>query len=380
MNQTLEGAGALRLRLRALGHSPIPVDGKRPLISDWQKLGGISAEELTRLTDRYPSHTNTGVLTARMPVLDIDIKNQSAAEAIEQLVRDRFADIGRLLVRVGKAPKRAIPFQTAKPYPKISVNLVSPDGGTDQKIELLCNGQQIVVNGIHPETQKPYTWFDDALDNVRLVDLPHLNEAEAKLLVRDAVELLMAEHGYSLAPSWPTKNSNGKDDNIVAEGGADEWAYLTGNILRGTELHDSIVALAAKLVSGGMEGGAAVNVVRGLMQCSGAPRDDRYHARLHDVPRIVDSAVLKFTETELAPQAALPFIDFSRWDEEPTPEHDWAVQDRIPLRQTALFTGEGGYRQKQRDLASMLRPCPWPRLVGVIARDRTGDLHRRRGR
>jgi hypothetical protein len=139
MNQTLEGAGALRLRLRALGHSPIPVDGKRPLISDWQKLGGISAEELTRLTDRYPSHTNTGVLTVRMPVLDIDIKNQPAAEAIEQLVRDRFADAGRLLVRVGRAPKRAIPFQTAKPYPKISVNLVGPDGSTDQSCSVMAN-------------------------------------------------------------------------------------------------------------------------------------------------------------------------------------------------------------------------------------------------
>ena len=39
---------------------------------------------------------------------------------------------------------------------------------------------------------------------------------------------------------------------------------------------------------------------------------------------------------------ALPFIDFSKWDQEPTPDRDWAVLDRIPLRQTSLFSGEGG--------------------------------------
>ena len=37
----------------------------------------------------------------------------------------------------------------------------------------------------------------------------------------------------------------------------------------------------------------------------------------------------------------LPFIDMSRWDAEPVPERQWAVQDRIPLKQTYLFTGNG---------------------------------------
>jgi hypothetical protein len=37
----------------------------------------------------------------------------------------------------------------------------------------------------------------------------------------------------------------------------------------------------------------------------------------------------------------LTFIDMSRWDFEPTPEQEWAVFNRIPLRQTVLFSGEG---------------------------------------
>lgn len=37
----------------------------------------------------------------------------------------------------------------------------------------------------------------------------------------------------------------------------------------------------------------------------------------------------------------LPFIDKSTWDDLAPPERQWAVKDRIPLRQPALFSGEG---------------------------------------
>jgi hypothetical protein len=155
MNTLLEAAEATRLKLREQGHSPIPVKGKRPLIDDWQKLGNVSAAELSRPSADKPDHTNTGALTALMPVLDIDIKNAEAAEAAEHLVRCRFGDTGKILTRVGSAPKRAIPFQTAKTFKKIAVDLVAPNGDTSQKIELLCEGQQVVVDGIHPDTGRP---------------------------------------------------------------------------------------------------------------------------------------------------------------------------------------------------------------------------------
>jgi RecA-family ATPase len=40
--------------------------------------------------------------------------------------------------------------------------------------------------------------------------------------------------------------------------------------------------------------------------------------------------------------APLPFLDMSRWDDEEPPPREWALYDRIPLRQTSLFSGEGG--------------------------------------
>ena len=44
---------------------------------------------------------------------------------------------------------------------------------------------------------------------------------------------------------------------------------------------------------------------------------------------------------EPASQEPFPWIDISRWDSEPIPEREWAVQDRVPLRQVTLFSGEG---------------------------------------
>jgi AAA domain/Bifunctional DNA primase/polymerase, N-terminal len=298
MNMTpLKAAEATRLKLREAGYSPIPVEGKIPRFNEWEKLAGATEEDITSWTVTRPTFTNTGGLTARMPTVDIDIKNPEAAEAAEQLVRDRFGDTGRVLVRVGNAPKRAIPFQTAKPFPKISVNFVSSDGKTDQKIEFLCNGQQVVVDGVHPDTHRPYTWFGGIPGEVRLVDLPCINEAEAKTLVRDLAELLVAEHGYKLAPSRPktangANSHNGADQAIEIRG--DDWSHLVGNILDGAELHDSLRDLAAKLVTAGVGGGAAVNIVRGVMSRSQAPRDERYHDRFAEIPRLVSSAEQKF--------------------------------------------------------------------------------------
>jgi RecA-family ATPase len=42
-----------------------------------------------------------------------------------------------------------------------------------------------------------------------------------------------------------------------------------------------------------------------------------------------------------AKQPPLSYVDMSNWDNEPVPEQDWTVRNRIPRRQCALFSGEG---------------------------------------
>jgi hypothetical protein len=79
--------------------------------------------------------------------------------------------------------------------------------------------------------------------------------------------------------------------------GADQQEKLSAaidSVLRGERLHDSIRDIAASLVSSGTAPGAAVNVLRALMERSNAPRDDRYRARLNGIGAAVTSAQEKY--------------------------------------------------------------------------------------
>lgn len=69
---------------------------------------------------------------------------------------------------------------------------------------------------------------------------------------------------------------------------------LTTNIIRGEALHDSLNMVAASMVASGAKGGAIVNLLRGLMDASLAPKDDRWLARYQDIPRSVSTAQEKF--------------------------------------------------------------------------------------
>jgi hypothetical protein len=115
------------------------------------------------------------------------------------------------------------------------------------------------------------------------------------------VELLVAEHGYKIAPgSAAMPVTNGHDDEYepLIQPRAEDWLLLINNILDGASLHDNVRDLAARLVAGGMKGGAAVNLDRGLLAQSRTPRDDRYYDRLHEIPGLASSAERKFADSE----------------------------------------------------------------------------------
>ena len=115
------------------GYVPIPVIGKAPPIQRWQKIENVSRSMLEAWGRNWPNANNTGILTKHTPTLDADILNELAAIAIEELLRDRFEERGCILPRIGKAPKRAIPFRTADPFAKITVTLTAANGSTGEK-------------------------------------------------------------------------------------------------------------------------------------------------------------------------------------------------------------------------------------------------------
>jgi hypothetical protein len=281
-----------RKKLLHGGFEPLPVSGKQPVIKDWQKTK-IDDAEVTRW-GRFPDAGNTGLRTRLMPTLDADILDPDASKAIERLVQERFKDRGLLLTRIGKEPKRAFPFRTDTPFPKITINLVAPDGDTAQKLEFLGDGQHVVGFGTHPDTGKPYKWHGINGELPKLEALPLITEDEAQELIEDAADLLCAEFGYT----YPAESAG--------DGTAADWGQLLDNIHKGVELHASIRDLAFKLIVSGMGGGAAVNLLREAMKRSAAARDDRWEERYRDIPRAVETAEEKLNKQHEAPKSLPP--------------------------------------------------------------------------
>jgi RecA-family ATPase len=83
----------------------------------------------------------------------------------------------------------------------------------------------------------------------------------------------------------------------------------------------------------------------------------------------------------------LVYVNMTSWDEEPIPEQDWAVPDRIPDRQCVLFSGEGSAGKSTETLhlcaahvlsRDWLRTLPEPgKAIFVDAEDDEKVMHRR---
>jgi hypothetical protein len=293
----------LRLQLRAAGFDPIPDEGKRPAPKAWEQKTNTNAEEIALWERTYHLATNTGILAKFAPGLDIDIMDADAAETVEELAREHFEQRGDFfLVRFGLPPKRLVPLRTDEPFAKLTRLFTAPNGN-EHKIEILCDGQQWVAFGIHPDTGKPYGWHGGNLGTIRREDLPYVRREDMEKFLDEAVELLIRKHGYQHGSERPKPDpgSNGAD-----------WGYLTTNILAGRELHDSLLVLAGKLVTSGMGAGAAINFLRGLMEKSTAPHDVRWRDRYRDIPRLVESA------KQPQPQPTTPLFD--PWQEFIVPE------------------------------------------------------------
>jgi hypothetical protein len=136
------------------------------------------------------------------------------------------------------------------------------------------------------------------------------------------------------------------DQRIYVDLEPDErQAILIENILTGAEFHTSLRDLAASMVATGMQPGAVVNHLRGLMDTSTGAHDDRWQARRNRIPGLVDSASLKFSP-----------LDFP---------------DLVAAAQTAP---EPRYKLRGRDYLASLPPLVW-RIHGVLPSEGLAGLY-----
>jgi P4 family phage/plasmid primase-like protien len=100
---------------------------------------------------------NVGILAGKTPGVDIDCTDETLARIIEQAA---IAKLGRAPIRVGKAPKRLLMYRLeGEPFSRM--RLLIHRGEEVHLVEVLGHGQQYLIHGIHPVTQRPYEWNMD---------------------------------------------------------------------------------------------------------------------------------------------------------------------------------------------------------------------------
>ena len=192
-------------RLVELGYRivPLPPGSKGPHRKGWPKFNADAAQ-VRQWYSNGSVNDGIGVLAATTPAIDVDILDDEVAQQMSDEI-DRIFAGQSLMTRTGMAPKFLIPFRTDEPFRKMSSNTYT-DGKNDHKIEILGDGQQWVAYHVHPDTERPYSWFDgvgeEGIRSVGRDELPLLDRQSAQQVI-DAFERLAV--GIVGAGKWTAK-------------------------------------------------------------------------------------------------------------------------------------------------------------------------------
>lgn len=174
-----------KLKPEALGKTP----GKRSSAGEWygynwQAAGPATLRDVAQWT---LDGANTGLRASAFPAVDIDCTDENLVAVIRGLAITMLGDAPE---RQGRKPKSLLMYRTETPFGRMRLWI----DGRKHLVEVLGDGQQYVVAGIHPGTKQPYTWRSP------LVEAPDLYEIDAEAAkgfleaVADAADML----GYSV--------------------------------------------------------------------------------------------------------------------------------------------------------------------------------------
>lgn len=204
-------------RLVDLGYLivPLPPGSKGPHRKGWPKFRADTAQ-VRQWYSNGSVNDGIGVLAATTPAIDVDILDKEVSDLMSDEI-DRIFAGQSLMTRTGKAPKFLIPFRSDEPFRKLSSNTYT-DGKNDHKVEILGDGQQWVAYHIHPDTERPYSWFDgvgeEGIRTVGRDELPLLDRESAQRVI-DAFEVL-AQRKVD-AGLWHRKSVSVERQGVVGE-------------------------------------------------------------------------------------------------------------------------------------------------------------------
>lgn len=199
----------------------------------------------------------------------------------------------------------------------------------------------------------------------------------------DADEILNPQ--TRIAPAQGAPSAPFADRRFTSE----DSEYVRSIVL-GDMYHDSLLALSARYVARGMPPAQVTEALRGMMQAREV-HDDRWRARLEEIPRLVRGAAEKFTP-QPAPEAAqaaggIEFESLLRmYSHEPKPI-DWVMDGWIAKGTVTTLYGRGGIGKSLLSLqlaasVALSQPlfgvkCTGRKVMALFCEDDRDELHRR---
>jgi AAA domain/Bifunctional DNA primase/polymerase, N-terminal len=300
--------------------------------------------------EKYSNATNTGILTHTTPAIDIDVLDSTVADKL-QAIAERM--IGVSVVRYGQSPKRAILYKTDLPFDKLATPIYTSHDGRAHKVEVLCRGQQIVVHGIHPTTNGPYTWLggEPGLELKRNA-LPLLTAAQAAEFVV-AAERCMTEHGW--IPKRKTNGAASPTSNGQSVASERERAYAQATLdgcaeevaraaagERNDTLNKKAFRLGTMVARGWVSAAEVFDALFAAADACGLNSDDGEALTYRTIQSGLDHGQ-KFPHVNLA--SSVSGAPGNSWKyhagETPAPPH-WVIKGILPQTGAAIMSGQWG--------------------------------------
>lgn len=210
----LLNATNVRLRLLDAGYSPVAATGKCPQIRGYTGFADSPPAEATVTgwgTNR-PKALNTGIVCGGTRVIDLDVDDPVAAQEAKAAIYDALGGAAPPC-RGGRGSRVALFMRSTQSGHRTKQHKF-PRGG----IEFRGHGAHVVVDGIHPDTGKPYYWMNEPIWEVLQPQLPVITaDAETEILL--AVTHILGGAVQSRPMASASTNT------MVAEGGRNNFLF-----------------------------------------------------------------------------------------------------------------------------------------------------------
>lgn len=178
--------------------------GQGYVMLSWERYRNDPAIPSTvRMWGMWPE-CGVGIICGKVVAVDIDIEDEVLVQRVYGIINKHLGVTPA--VRIGREPRKLLVYRTQTPFRKVRRG----------PVEVLGDGQQFVAYGIHPAGHE-YRWPGETLSDLRLDELPEVNEDRVIAALEEVWDILPAEMKTSLKTRAPTA--------------AEEWSRRDGSVL-----------------------------------------------------------------------------------------------------------------------------------------------------